>query len=427
MRNNAIKITIIVLSSILLTLLVAVGIMIYNQNNTPSMSESLPEVEDTRPDPLPEIIEVVSITIVLDDDEILRGTRFWPEVIVKPDNATYKDVELHSDNELVLRIQGGFFTAVDLGNANLIATASNGVTQSVAITVRAPDLESIYFDEEEIIMVPEDMVILSPNIMPREAYMYDPIEFKTSNLNVATVADDGRVTAVGPGVAVITAGVGDITAEITINVVVPARRVNVILTRRVYSVGDTAEYLIEVDPPDATNASVEVSFSGAAITITGSNTFRLDEAGEVTVTFIAENGTSISHTLTVHDLDVLAAEVHRLTNIERENAGVGHLTGNQPLTDAANIRAKEIIEYWSHTRPDGRRFETVFEETGVHYLRAGENLAAGQRTPAEAVRSWMTSTAGHREALLSAEYGQVGIGVAMDDDGRLYWSQLFTD
>jgi len=430
MKNKAIKITIIILSILLLAMLTAVVLMIYRQENEvnlPGPAAPDRDVTAEEPEPLPAIVEVASVTIVLESDEILRGTRFWPEVIVRPDNATDKFVELHSDNEFVLRLQGGFFTALELGRANLIATASNGVSHTVAITVKAPDLEAISFDEEEMSMLPGEMFVLSPVITPREAFMFDPIDFSSSDRNVATVAIDGRVTAVGPGTAVITASVGDISGDIKINVVVPARRVNVILTRRVYSVGDTAEFTIEVDPPNATNASVAVSFSGAAVTSTGSNTFRLDEAGEVVVTFVAENGTSISHTLVVHDLAALAAEVLRLTNIERQNVGVGALGQNEPLTQSAYIRASEIIQHWSHTRPDGQRFETVFEETGVQYIRAGENLAAGQRNPAEAVRSWMTSTAGHREALLSADYGNVGIGVAMDEDGRLYWTQLFTD
>jgi len=429
MKNKAIKITIIILSVLLLAMLAAVVVMVNRQDHEVYIPDTGPGGDTIKdePEPLPVFVEVTSVTIVLESDEILRGTRFWPDVIVRPENATDKFVDFHSDNEFVLRLQGGFFTALELGRANLIATASNGVSHTVAITVKAPELEAISFDEEEMSMLPGEMFVLSPVITPREAFMFDPIEFSSNNRNVATVAIDGRVTAVGPGTAVITASVGEISGEIQVNVIIPARRVNVILTRRVYSVGDTAEFSIEIDPPNATNASVAVSFSGAAVTSTGTNTFRLDEAGEVVVTFVAENGTSINHTLIVHDLAVLAAEVLRLTNLERQAAGVGALGQNDPLTRSAYIRASEIIQHWSHTRPDGRRFETVFEETGVQYIRAGENLAAGQRNPAEAVRSWMTSTTGHREALLSADYGNVGIGVAMDDDGRLYWTQLFTD
>jgi len=438
MKNNIIKTFIIILSSLLVTLLVTVGILIYHHDNEtyiertpqppPQVTPQLtPDVEEKQPESLPEIIEVISISILLESDEILRGTRFWPEVIVNPENATYKDFELQSDNDLVLRLQGGFFTALDLGRANLTATASNGVTQTVMITVRAPDIESISFDESEITMLPGDMMILTPVILPDEALKYDPINFISDNRSVATVAIDGRVTAVAAGTATIKAEIGDISAEVKVNVIIPARRVNVIMTRRVYSIGDEAKYIIEVDPPNATNASLIVSFTGAAVTPTSENSFKLDEAGEVIVTFTAENGTSISHTLIVHDLKFLADEILRLTNIERVNIGAEPLSSTDLLNTAADIRAKEAIRYWSHTRPDGQRFETVLEETGVHFYRAGENLAAGQRSSEEAVRSWMNSSKGHREALLSFEYGRVGIGVAMDDDGRLYWAQLFID
>jgi len=426
MSKKAIRITVIILSSILLAMILLIVITLYRQNPESSQYYPEPDITEETPETTSEIVEVESITILL-DNEILRGTRFWPEIIINPENATDKFYDIRTDNESVLQFRGGYWIAGEIGRASLIVTAANGVTARLLVTVTAPELEALSFISDEETMVVGEIILLTPVLEPDEAFMFEPIIYESDNERVATVSYDGRVTAVSVGEAIITGSVGDITAEVKISVIIPARRINVVMNRRVYSVGDTATFTIEVEPPNATNASVTVSFAGAAVTTTGSNSFRCDEAGEVVVTFTAENGSTISHAITVHDLAVLAQEVHRLTNIERSNLGIQSLGSSQSLSRLATIRAREIITSFSHTRPDGREFFTVFDDNEVEYRRAGENLAAGQLSPAEAVRSWMTSTTGHREALLNAEFNNLGVGVTMDDEGRLYWTQIFSD
>ena len=428
MNNKPVKITIIALLSVILIMLIIFGIMVYRQNTGLSIPAVTPGIVEDTPEPSPEIIEVRRISIQLESNEIMRGTRFWPEVIIQPEDATDKFYEIHSDNERVVRYMGSHWLAVEIGTARLTVTAANGVTNTVTILVTAPDLEDLSFEEEEISMILDDIIMLSPVLYPQDAFMYEPIRYSSDNDKVVTVSNDGRVTAVGTGTATIRASVDNIHAEIKITVTLPARRINIIMNRRVYSVGDQAEFTVEVDPPDATNAEVEVSFAGAAVTVTGPTTFRCDAPGEVVVTFTAENGTSVSYTITVHDLGVLANEVRRLTNAIRSNLGISQLGSNQPLSQAANIRAAESIVLIdeNHTRPDGRPFYTVLDENNVVHRLAAENLAAGQLDPAEVVQAWMDSP-GHRINIVNNEYNYLGVGVTMDSDGRLYWVQLFTD
>lgn len=65
------------------------------------------------------------------------------------------------------------------------------------------------------------------------------------------------------------------------------------------------------------------------------------------------------------------------------------------------------------------------ERGGVSYRAAGENIAKGQRTPEQVVDGWMKSD-GHRENLLSADFGRLGVGYHVEN-GRTYWVQLFAD
>ena len=424
MSNKIIRTIIIILSSVI-ALLVLLVTMAYCRQTAPPPEEPVYEAEES-PERLPEIIEVEQIDILLENDEMLIGTRFWPEVIIQPANATDKFYEIHSDDESILRFIGGYWIAADVGTANLIVTASNGVSGSIIVTVTPPELVSFELGVKEITLSPGDEVLLKPVFTPEEAGQYVTIQYSTDNRNVAAVSEDGLITAVNAGTAIIKASIGEMSLEIEVTVIIPIRSITVDMPRRIFSIGDRAEFSITIDPPNATNAGVTVSYGGASVTPAGENAFTCNAAGEVTITFSGGNDQSVEITIQVHDLAAFADEVFRLTNIERVNGGLPALTRYSPIDQTALLRAREIMVSFSHTRPDGRAFQTAFADTGVEYIYAGENLAAGQINPAEVVRQWMESP-GHRENILTVEFGRIGVGVTMDNNGRLYWTQMFMD
>lgn len=118
-------------------------------------------------------------------------------------------------------------------------------------------------------------------------------------------------------------------------------------------------------------------------------------------------------------------EVLRLVNIEREKAGKQPLSADTNLTKAAQVRAMEIADTFSHSRPDGRDCFTAMKEAGVSYRAAGENIAMGQKTPAQVVEGWMNSD-GHRRNILSDSFGRLGVGYYVEN-GRAHWVQMFAD
>ena len=89
------------------------------------------------------------------------------------------------------------------------------------------------------------------------------------------------------------------------------------------------------------------------------------------------------------------------------------------------MRAREIARSFSHTRPSGASFSSALSESGVTYLRAGENIASGQKSASEVVNAWMNSP-GHRANILNSSYSRIG-SASVNIDGTLYWVQLFAD
>lgn len=118
-------------------------------------------------------------------------------------------------------------------------------------------------------------------------------------------------------------------------------------------------------------------------------------------------------------------QVIDLVNEERAKAGLSPLTESSAVSSAAYTRSKEITQNFSHNRPDGTAFSTVLRQNGISFTSCGENIAYGQRTPADVMNTWMNSS-GHRANILNSNYTTIGVGCYQAANGTLYWTQLFT-
>ena len=116
--------------------------------------------------------------------------------------------------------------------------------------------------------------------------------------------------------------------------------------------------------------------------------------------------------------------ITELVNEHRTAAGLSPVTYSAKISKAAQVRAVEIEKSFSHTRPDGRYFSTVFAEHGISYRYSGENIAWGQKSPEEVVTAWMNS-AGHRANIMNAKFTELGVGYRQNAGGVNYFTQLF--
>lgn len=118
-------------------------------------------------------------------------------------------------------------------------------------------------------------------------------------------------------------------------------------------------------------------------------------------------------------------QVVDLVNAERAKEGLAPLTINTKVQAAAQVRARECEQSFSHTRPNGSSFATALKEQNVSYRSAGENIAWGQRSPEEVMKGWMNSP-GHRANIMNPNFTTIGVGYYQNANGTNYWCQLFT-
>lgn len=120
-----------------------------------------------------------------------------------------------------------------------------------------------------------------------------------------------------------------------------------------------------------------------------------------------------------------AYDVFEIVNREREKKNKDMLEWDDELASCAQERAYEIEESFSHTRPDGSSCFSILKEEDISYSSSGENIAYGQRTPEDVMKSWMNSS-GHKKNILKTSFGRIGVGCAKIN-GTYYWVQIFTN
>lgn len=119
-------------------------------------------------------------------------------------------------------------------------------------------------------------------------------------------------------------------------------------------------------------------------------------------------------------------EVLEIVNKERKANGLKPLTLNKELSNVATVKSQDMINkgYFDHTSPTYGSPLDMMKSFGISYKAAGENIAKDQKTPSEVMNSWMNSP-GHRANIISPNFTELGVGVAKDSKGTIYWTQMF--
>jgi uncharacterized protein YkwD len=119
--------------------------------------------------------------------------------------------------------------------------------------------------------------------------------------------------------------------------------------------------------------------------------------------------------------------VFNIINQHRANAGLPALTFEYSFYNAAKTRASEAANYFSHTRPNGSNYTSVFAENGVKWdFIAGENVGRYFADAETAMNAFMNSQV-HKDNVLYAGYTRVCIAVVESElyPGYYVVEQLF--
>jgi len=98
------------------------------------------------------------------------------------------------------------------------------------------------------------------------------------------------------------------------------------------------------------------------------------------------------------------------------------LQWNRKLFEAAAKHAGEMSrsDRLSHESADGRTAGDRITQAGYAWRAYGENIALGQQTVKEVVRSWLDS-AEHCSNIMDADFAEIGVACSASAGGAPYW------
>lgn len=138
---------------------------------------------------------------------------------ITPDNATDQAIIWQSSDPTIVTVTEGTVCALNPGTATITATTSNGLSDICTVTVSAAPIVAtdIQLDKTSLELESGDVARLIDTVIPNDT-TDQTVAWKSSNTSVATV-DDGKITAVAPGTASITATTSNgLTATCTVAV-----------------------------------------------------------------------------------------------------------------------------------------------------------------------------------------------------------------
>ena len=150
--------------------------------------------------------------------KLLKGESMTLSAEVTPEDATDAVTWSSSDASVATVDQNGNVTAVGVGTAAITATAGDySATCEVTVTIPVIPVSGITLSQNAASLFVDEDMTLSAEVTPEDA-TDKTVTWSSSNASVATVDQNGNVTAVGAGTATITATAGDYSATCEVTV-----------------------------------------------------------------------------------------------------------------------------------------------------------------------------------------------------------------
>ena len=198
-----------------------------------------------------ETIALTGIRIDREELTLTEGDTAALIVSMVPENATEQKTVFGSSDENVVTVDpNGKITAIGAGTATVTASTEDGAfTAACQVTVEAkPVVTSVSLNVTTLELVVGRTAVLEPGFVPEDAQNKD-VTWSSSNEAAATVDENGKVTAVAAGTAVITVTTaeGGLTAECTVTVTEKTE-----ISNNTFSVDQAAEGVPVINNSDYT-------------------------------------------------------------------------------------------------------------------------------------------------------------------------------
>ena len=261
-------------------------------------------------------VAVESVTLDQSSLELIAGKEATLTATVKPDNATNRTVAWESNATNVATVDNnGKVTAKAAGEAIITAKVGDKqATCNVKVTAAEVAVESVTLDQSSLELIAGKEATLTATVKPDNA-TNRTVAWESNAISVATVDNNGKVTAKAEGTAIITAKAGDKTATCTVTVTKADVKVTQITIsgKNTLNVNDVATLTADVQPGDVTNKTVVWTSENPDVVKVENGKVTALMPGQAVIKATAQDGSNVVGTFTikvsVSNVDTLKAKV----------------------------------------------------------------------------------------------------------------------
>ncbi len=316
-----------------------------------------------------ETVTVTEVKLNKNSLSLKVGTTATLNATVLPDNVADKSVSWESSNTAVATVEDGLVTAITEGEANITVTTTDGGKTAVCKITVSNDIVAaigVILNETAIVLEPEATAQLIATVKPDNA-TDKAVAWESSDDNIATVDQNGLVTAVAGGQATITVTTNDsdFTAECKVTVRIPVTDISINQPSVEIAPDATYQLAFTITPTTATDKSVTWSSSADNIATVDQNglvTAVADGQATITVT-TTDGGHTAECAVTVKTIQVISIAVSP-SSLELEPGDTGQLS---VTFNPANATDRSVT--WSSSNT---AIATVDQNGLVRALAAGE-------------------------------------------------------
>lgn len=231
-------------------------------------------------------------------DKLIANIDVGDELILTPSfipaDATNTKVTWSSSNEEVATVKNGVVKAIKVGHTTIKVTTVDGNKTAACEVLVSRLVDEITLSEYNQTLNVGDTFELEATVSPNDA-TNKIVVWASSDNSVATV-EQGLVTAVAPGTAIITAASVDglKTASCIILVTKPVTGVELDVTELDLLVGDKFELEATVSPVDASNKAVLWASSNKDVVTVKDGTVEAIAPGSALITVITLDGSKVA-------------------------------------------------------------------------------------------------------------------------------------
>ncbi len=235
-----------------------------------------------------------SITLDAESAFLYIGDKKQLTATILPADASNQKVVWSSSDDTIASVdQEGLVTALKVGKVQITATAEDGALKAVCEVEVAAFVSGIKFDKNELELYNGDTYTLQATILPEDANN-KTLSWSSSSPTIATVDENGMITAIAAGTATITATATDesgITATCKVTVLQHVESITLHTTSGSIYVGQAKYLRATILPENASNKNVVWSSTNEAVaTVDQTGLVSAHKAGQTQIVATTEEG-----------------------------------------------------------------------------------------------------------------------------------------